>query len=73
MSSITKPIMLDETGVGIRDAIIALRESLGELKGADGEPGYSPVRGTDYWTATDKAEIINEVLVSLPAAEGVSF
>lgn len=27
------------------------------LKGGAGAPGYSPVRGTDYWTDADKAEI----------------
>lgn len=26
-------------------------------KGDKGDAGYSPVRGTDYWTAADKAEI----------------
>lgn len=26
-------------------------------KGDKGDTGYSPVRGTDYWTAADKAEI----------------
>ena len=26
-------------------------------KGDKGDAGYSPVRGTDYWTASDKAEI----------------
>ena len=44
--------------------------------GKDGEPGpagYTPVKGTDYWTAADKAEIVNDVLAALPAAEGVSF
>jgi len=25
--------------------------------GANGKDGYSPIRGTDYWTAADKAEI----------------
>ena len=25
--------------------------------GKDGEDGYTPVRGTDYWTDADKAEI----------------
>lgn len=29
----------------------------GEFDGADGEDGYTPVRGTDYWTDADKAEI----------------
>ena len=41
--------------------------------GNDGEPGYSPVRGTDYWTEADKAEIISDVLASLPNASGVNF
>ena len=25
--------------------------------GRDGADGYTPVRGTDYWTEADKAEI----------------
>lgn len=73
MSEITKPIMLDETGEEIRDAILALSENLNGIKGANGKDGYSPVRGKDYWTADDKTEIVNDVLASLPAAEGVSF
>ena len=43
--------------------------------GADGEPGkdgYTPVRGTDYWTEEDKTAIVNDVLEALPAAEEVS-
>lgn len=28
--------------------------------GAAGQDGYTPVRGTDYWTAADKAEIVEE-------------
>jgi len=27
------------------------------IQGETGAPGYSPVRGTDYWTNADKAEI----------------
>lgn len=27
------------------------------IQGEPGEAGYSPVRGTDYWTAADIAEI----------------
>ena len=30
--------------------------------GADGQDGYTPVRGVDYWTASDKAEIVEDVL-----------
>ena len=40
--------------------------------GAAGVDGYTPVKGTDYWTEADKAEIVNEVLSSLTAAEEVS-
>lgn len=29
--------------------------------GAKGDHGYTPVRGTDYWTSADKAEIVNEL------------
>lgn len=46
------------------------------LKGADGEqgePGYTPVKGVDYWTAADKAAIVDDVLAALPAAEEVGF
>ena len=32
-----------------------------------------PVRGTDYWTESDKSEIISQVLNALPSAEGGAF
>lgn len=35
-------------------------------KGAD---GYTPIRGTDYWTEADKTEIVNDVMASLPTWE----
>lgn len=37
--------------------------------GADGLDGYTPVKGVDYWTAEDKAAIVQDVLDALPAAE----
>lgn len=37
-----------------------------------GPPGPAPIKGTDYWTADDKTEIINSVLAALPSAEEVS-
>ena len=39
---------------------------------SDGADGYTPVRGTDYWTSADQTAIINAVLTALPAAESVS-
>lgn len=40
------------------------------LKGADGK---TPVKGTDYWTAADKAEIVNDTLAALPKWTGGSY
>ena len=36
------------------DTILSQAKASGEF---DGEDGYTPVRGTDYWTDADKAEI----------------
>lgn len=41
--------------------------------GATGAPGYTPVKGTDYFTEEDKTELVNAVLAALPAAEGVGY
>lgn len=41
--------------------------------GAAGNDGHTPVKGTDYWTAADKAEIVNDVLSALPDGDGVSY
>ena len=39
----------------------------------DGADGATPIKGTDYWTAQDKAGIVQDVLNALPTAQGVSF
>lgn len=41
--------------------------------GAPGAAGYTPVRGTDYWTADDQQAIVNDVLTALPTWEGGSY
>lgn len=41
--------------------------------GAAGADGYTPVRGTDYWTEADKAEIVNDTLAALPTWTGGSY
>lgn len=41
--------------------------------GPAGADGYTPVRGTDYWTAADKAEIVDDVLSALPTWTGGSY
>lgn len=30
--------------------------------GADGKDGYSPIKGVDYWTDADKAEVVEDLL-----------
>lgn len=39
----------------------------------NGSNGKTPVKGTDYFTDADKAELVNAVLAALPAAEGVNY
>lgn len=42
-------------------------------QGPAGVDGYTPVRGTDYWTDEDKVQIVSDVLAALPAWEGGSY
>ena len=39
----------------------------------DGADGHTPVKGTDYWTAADKQEIVSAVLAALPDGTEVSY
>ena len=41
--------------------------------GATGADGKTPVKGTDYWTAADKAEIVADTLAALPTWTGGSY
>ena len=43
------------------------QEQLESLKGP------APVRGVDYWTESDKTEIVNDVLASIPNYNEESF
>ena len=38
--------------------------------GKDGVDGYTPVKGKDYFTETDKAEIVSSVIAALPIYDG---
>ena len=41
--------------------------------GLKGDKGDTPVKGTDYWTAADKAEIVNDTLAALPNWAGGNY
>lgn len=45
-------------------------EWLESLHGKDGEDGYTPVRGIDYWTELDKDEIVDDVLERIAEVGG---
>lgn len=42
-------------------------------QGEAGAAGKTPVKGTDYWTAADKADMVADVLAALPTWEGGSY
>ena len=52
---------------------LAQAKASGEFDGSPGEAGYTPVKGVDYYTEADKAELVDAVLAGIPAAEGVAF
>lgn len=41
--------------------------------GVDGKDGKTPVKGVDYYTESDKNEMVNLVLSALPSSEEVSY
>lgn len=53
----------------------AYRDSgiLAEGRGTAGADGYTPVRGVDYYTEADKAEIVAAVLAALQNGDEVSY
>lgn len=42
-------------------------------KGDPGADGKTPVKGTDYWTEADKAEIVADTLAALPTWTGGNY
>lgn len=41
--------------------------------GPAGADGHTPVKGTDYWTAADKAEIVQATLAAMPTWTGGNY
>lgn len=41
--------------------------------GANGADGYTPIKGTDYWTAADQQQIVQDVLAALPDGDEVTY
>ena len=51
-------------------AIATVEDGTDGAPGKNGTDGHTPVKGTDYWTASDKAEIVAEVTAALPKYGG---
>lgn len=57
-------------------AILKIKDNNGnvyEITSIKGDKGDTPIKGTDYWTAADKAEIVNDTLAALPTWTGGSY
>ena len=64
------------TKIGASELTTAVETALAEAKASgkfDGEDGRTPVKGTDYFTADDKTEMVNLVLAALPTWNGGSY
>lgn len=55
------------------DSTYAYTKSGTSIRGAAGSAGKTPVKGTDYYTEADKAEMVEAVIAALPDASEVSY
>lgn len=62
----------EEVDAAVDTPIVVIEGTKGD-PGAPGAAGHTPVKGTDYWTAADKQEIVNNVLAALPDGTEVSY
>ena len=56
-----------------KDALDKLSVSNGKLQYDGSDVGLKPIKGTDYWTAADKTEIVNDTLAALPTWAGGGY
>ena len=56
-----------------QDTLDKLSVSNGKLQYNGSDVGLKPVKGTDYWTAADKQEIIDDTLAALPTWTGGGY
>lgn len=49
------------------------KDGIDGATGPAGKDGKTPIKGVDYWTESDKQEIVQDVLEALPQAEVTAF
>ncbi len=54
-------------------AVLRVKDNDGNLIEIHAIEGKTPIKGTDYWTEADKAEMVNDVLEALPTWEGGTY
>lgn len=57
-------------------AVLRIRDANGnvqEIPVIKGDKGDTPVKGKDYYTEADKAEMVDAVLAALPNGDEVSY
>ena len=51
---------------------LAQAKASGEFNGKDGKDGYTPIKGTDYYTDAEKEEIVNDAISGLSNSDVVA-
>lgn len=66
-----KVLHTDSYAIAVANGFVGtVDEWLESLKGEPGAPGKTPVKGVDYFTPSDKAEMVAAVIASLPVYNG---
>ena len=78
IGNVAEGSLLKITAQGGQDVLFSLKGTDGKdgtngTDGKDGADGKTPVKGEDYFTEEDKAELVSDVLAALPAWEGGSY
>ena len=60
----------DLTGVATTEYVDKAVENIELTPGPKGEPGATPVKGVDYFTAEDQAAMVAAVVAALPVYGG---
>ena len=69
----TYNIFVAERGYWCYAGTLKGEQGIQGIQGEKGADGYTPVKGTDYFTAADKAEMVHLVLSALPTWNGGSY
>lgn len=54
----------------LNDAVDTALQAAKDSGEFDGDPGYTPIKGKDYWTEADKAAMVADVIAALPVYNG---